>query len=169
MSPEQALAKEVDQRSDIFALGIIFYEMLSGRTPYQAQSAVASLILRTQQDVQPLCTLDSAVPESLSEIVCKCLERDVHLRYQSAAEPGLGSRHLRRWNLTHACSYCEAVFQAFTCPGKWIGASAAVLLLALTLGILYRSGTSHHRQRPTKGIHRTRRCARRLSSAKRFR
>ena len=42
MSPEQALAKEIDQRSDIFALGIIFYELLSGRSPYQAHSAVAS-------------------------------------------------------------------------------------------------------------------------------
>ncbi|MBS1823386.1 MAG: tetratricopeptide repeat protein [Acidobacteria bacterium] len=86
MSPEQALASEIDQRSDIFSLGIIFYELLSGHSPFQAHSGIASLVLRTQQDVPPLANSDPSIPQPLSSIVCRCLERDVNLRYQSSSE-----------------------------------------------------------------------------------
>jgi eukaryotic-like serine/threonine-protein kinase len=86
MSPEQALAKPLDQRSDIFSLGLIFYELLTGQTPFKADSALASLIMRTQQRVVPVSDFDKTVPPALSEIVSQCLERDVELRYQSAAE-----------------------------------------------------------------------------------
>jgi len=85
MSPEQALAGEIDQRSDIFSLGIIFYELLSGHSPFQAHSAVASLILRTQRSAEPLSSSDPTIPQALSSIVCRCLERDVNLRYPSAS------------------------------------------------------------------------------------
>jgi serine/threonine protein kinase/tetratricopeptide (TPR) repeat protein len=84
MSPEQALAGDIDQRSDLFALGIIFYELLSGATPFQAGSAVASLILRTQKQVVSLSDLDPSIPKPLSDIVCRLLERDVNKRYQTA-------------------------------------------------------------------------------------
>ena len=50
MSPEQALAKELDQRSDLFALGLILYELLTGKTPFAADSVVASLIKRTRSE-----------------------------------------------------------------------------------------------------------------------
>jgi tetratricopeptide (TPR) repeat protein len=82
MSPEQALAADIDQRSDIFSLGIIFYELLSGHSPFQAHSAIASLLLRTQQSAEPLAASDSTIPLPLSAIVCRCLERDPSLRYQ---------------------------------------------------------------------------------------
>ena len=76
MSPEQALGKTLDQRSDIFALGLIFYEMLTGQMPYKADSTLASLIKRTQERVAPISDHDSTIPRSVSNIVTKCLERD---------------------------------------------------------------------------------------------
>ena len=86
MSPEQALAQELDQRSDIFSLGVIFYELLSGAIPFRADSALASLIKRTQERVVPVSDLDATIPAPISAIVSRCLEREVDVRYQSANE-----------------------------------------------------------------------------------
>jgi eukaryotic-like serine/threonine-protein kinase len=86
MSPEQALAKPLDQRSDLYTVGLIFYELLSGNMPFAADSALASLIKRTQERVAPVSDHDNTIPRSVSNIVSKCLERDVSLRYQNAKE-----------------------------------------------------------------------------------
>jgi tetratricopeptide (TPR) repeat protein len=86
MSPEQALGKELDQRSDIFALGLIGYEMLTGDMPFRAESAIASLLKRTQVRADPCTKLDATIPGALSDIISKCLECDVELRYKNTGE-----------------------------------------------------------------------------------
>ena len=86
MSPEQAQAKELDARSDIFTVGLILFELLTGIMPYQAESAIASLLKRTQQRAIPASEIDKNVPGALSNIVSKCLERDPALRYQTSNE-----------------------------------------------------------------------------------
>ena len=86
MSPEQALGTPLDQRSDLFTVGLIFYELLTGKMPYRAHSAVASLIKRTQERALPVSDEDNSIPSALSTIVSKCLERDLSLRYQHVTE-----------------------------------------------------------------------------------
>jgi serine/threonine protein kinase/tetratricopeptide (TPR) repeat protein len=86
MSPEQAMGKELDARSDQFAAGIIFYELLSGIIPYRADSAIASLVKRTQESAVPLTEVDPTIPPELSAIVGKCLERDPAARFASIQE-----------------------------------------------------------------------------------
>ena len=86
MSPEQSLGKDLDQRSDIFALGLILYEMLTGKQPFAAESALASLIKRTQERATPVSDVDAQIPGALSGIVSKCLERDLDQRYQNVSE-----------------------------------------------------------------------------------
>jgi len=97
MSPEQALGKELDQRSDIFALGLIGYEMLTGSMPFRAESMVASLLKRTQQRAVPLSEVDKNIPGTLSNIIAKCLEKDPVNRYQRLEEL---EADLRSWKAT---------------------------------------------------------------------
>jgi tetratricopeptide (TPR) repeat protein len=86
MSPEQAKAEKLDARSDLFTIGIIFYELLTGNTPYKADSVIASLLKRTQEAAVPAYQTDSSVPRALSDILGKALERDPAQRYQSVQE-----------------------------------------------------------------------------------
>jgi tetratricopeptide (TPR) repeat protein/predicted Ser/Thr protein kinase len=86
MSPEQAQGKELKASSDIFTLGLILYELVSGVMPFHAESAIASLLMRTQRRAVPLSEVDKNISGSLSNIVAKCLEKDPAHRYQSGEE-----------------------------------------------------------------------------------
>jgi eukaryotic-like serine/threonine-protein kinase len=86
MSPEQAQGMELKASSDIFTVGLILYELLAGVTPFYAESAIASLLKRTQQRAVPLADVDKLIPGTLSNIVSKCLEKEPANRYQNAAE-----------------------------------------------------------------------------------
>jgi len=99
MSPEQALAQNLDQRSDLFTLGLILYELLTGVTPFRADSAIASLLRRTSERAIPVSDHDKSIPTGLSNIVSKCLERSPDVRYQTAAEL---LRDLDAWQGNHA-------------------------------------------------------------------
>jgi len=86
MSPEQAQGMDVKASSDIFTVGLILYELLAGVTPFYAESAIASLLKRTQQRAVPLADVDKNIPGTLSNIVAKCLEKEPAKRYQNAEE-----------------------------------------------------------------------------------
>jgi tetratricopeptide (TPR) repeat protein len=86
MSPEQVRGEHVDARSDLFTLGIIFQELLTGVLPYRAETAMASMFKRTKERAVPVRELNPAVPQVLSDIVGKCLEMEPQNRFQSARE-----------------------------------------------------------------------------------
>jgi hypothetical protein len=86
MSPEQAKGMELDARSDVYAVGLIAYEMLTGKMPYAADSAVASLLKRSQERAAPITDIDQSLPRNLGAIVAKCIEPDKRKRYQSTGE-----------------------------------------------------------------------------------
>src|SRR5215470_19106010 len=86
MSPEQALGEPLDQRSDLFAVGLIFYELLTAKSPYRADTGIATLVKRTREAAVPVSEIDHSVPKSLSMVVSRCLERVPKDRYNSAQE-----------------------------------------------------------------------------------
>lgn len=86
MSPEQALSAEIDARSDIFSLGLIFYEMLTGKIPFQADSMLETMFKRTKERAVPPAEIDRSVPKSANDIIMKCLETDREKRYSTFTE-----------------------------------------------------------------------------------
>ena len=86
MSPEQAWGKAMDRRSDIFSLGIVFYEMLTGQKPFVGTSEMSILETVRQCHVAPPKTLNPRIPEKMERVAMKALERDPEVRYQDAGE-----------------------------------------------------------------------------------
>jgi tetratricopeptide (TPR) repeat protein/predicted Ser/Thr protein kinase len=138
MSPEQALGKDLDQRSDLFTLGLIFYELLTGKMPYKADSVVASLLKRTQERAAPVSSHDASIPRPLSDIVSRCMDPDVKLRYESSSQI---MADLEAWQGGRAAATLNFPSSGRpwgqTIPWHWIGGAATVLALALT-GFLMR-------------------------------
>jgi len=88
MSPEQVLGKALDARSDLFSLGVVLYEMLSGTRPFQKDSAPETMAAILKEEPLDLSEIGKPIPPGLARIVQHCLEKEPSSRFQSARDVG---------------------------------------------------------------------------------
>jgi serine/threonine protein kinase/tetratricopeptide (TPR) repeat protein len=86
MSPEQVEGKETDQRSDIYSLGMILYEMMTGRLPFEGDTALSIALKHKTEVPKDPRKLNAQIPEDLSQMILRCMEKNKEMRYQSANE-----------------------------------------------------------------------------------
>jgi serine/threonine protein kinase len=125
MSPEQARGAPVDARTDIWALGVVLYEILARRPPFAAQSTSEVLAAILEHEAEPLSRVDPTMPVELSRIVDKALRKDPERRYQVMKDMSLDLQALRdgpreQWSLARSVRNAAVIAIAATlAAGIW--------------------------------------------------
>jgi serine/threonine protein kinase/dienelactone hydrolase len=136
MSPEQALGKPLDGRTDLWSLGALYYESLTGRAPFLAETGLAVLRTILDDPLKPLHVLRPDAPPAAQSLVSRALEKEPERRYQSAAEFSHDARALLA-QLSGSTSSLEQT--KLPRPRSWwyaaIGAAFATLAVAVALGV----------------------------------
>ncbi|MBN1051573.1 Stk1 family PASTA domain-containing Ser/Thr kinase [Clostridium botulinum] len=86
LSPEQAKGGFIDYRTDLYSLGVVIYEMVTGALPFEADTAVTIALKHLQEQVVPPKNINAKIPDSLNKLILKCMEKEPNKRYQTAQE-----------------------------------------------------------------------------------
>jgi TolB-like protein/Tfp pilus assembly protein PilF len=154
MSPEQIEAKPLDARSDLFALGVVIYELLAGERPFRGDSSPAVMAAVIKDRPERIGNVRSDVPAALSLLVARCLEKDPRDRPQSAQEVLLELKALRTAWESGALS-AGAKAPARRPSGKMLAIAAAVVIVAglATAGwLVLTRRTTVREERPTVAV-----------------
>ena len=115
MSPEQALAKDVDARTDLFSLGTVLYEMATGRKAFTGSSTVGIFDSILNKEPTPVAQVNPQAPFELEQVITKALTKDANLRYQTAADLAADLRRLaKQTGTSHAVAPSMASVPAAT-------------------------------------------------------
>jgi serine/threonine protein kinase len=149
MSPEQALGKELDARSDLFSFGAVLYEMATGTLPFKGDTSAAVFDSILHKPPTAPVRLNSQIPAELERIIDKALEKDLSVRYQSAAEMRADLKRLKRDTESGRVSGETPVSQAAakTSPRKqmyWIAAAIVMVSVAV-----FGGWSLHRRMEPS--------------------
>jgi eukaryotic-like serine/threonine-protein kinase len=96
MSPEQALGKAVDARTDLFSLGVVIYEMLTGQLPFAGETISETIVNIASSQPKAISEINNRVPSDFEHIIRKCLEKEKDRRYQSAGDLLIDLKNLKR-------------------------------------------------------------------------